>query len=1170
MSEAGRTESFVGEVDAIDQAVADVVAEITERLQAGQDVDVEAYIARCPAAAERIRRLVPALQALEALTPTPAEGGDREGAPLGTLGDFRMIREVGRGGMGVVYEAEQISLGRRVALKVLPFAAALDARQLQRFQNETRVAASLQHEHIVPVYAVGCERDMHFYAMQFIEGRSLAALLAERKVGKDATGEKTPGSERVPFEQVARLGIEAAEALDYAHSMGVVHRDIKPGNLLLDERGRLWVADFGLARLTADTGPTRTGDLLGTLRYMSPEQARAAHGLVDSRSDVYALGATLYELLAGQPVFPGDGRADILRRILTEDPVPLRRLDRSIPVDLETIVFKALAKNPAERYATAQDLADDLQRWLEDRPILARRPPLLQRLARWGRRHRPLVAGAGAALLVGLVVLAGSIGWVARDRAFRSAEITRGIETALEESLSWQRKRLMPEALSPARRALELLAAADVAPALQERVRARLRDLDFLDRLENVRMEPLTLSNTVDADWQQVDARFGELFRDAGLDLAKLSAEEIAGRLAGSTVAVEVAAVLDQWGFVRRKLGGAGDPSEKFLLEVACALDRDGWRTQLREAVPSKDRQALLKAGVEATNRLSPATLLILGAALAEDGHAVGQAEALLREAQRCFPNDFWLNMSLYDRCLLSQPPQLEEAVRFASVAVAIRPGSPAARNALGVALGMKERLDEAIGEFQEAIRLKKDYAQAHCNLGAMLVDKGFWEDAIDASWQAIRLKNEIPEAHYNLGYALDSMGWSDEAIGEYQEAIRLKQDLPEAHNHLGIVLDNMGWWEEAISEYQEAIRLKNDYPTAHYNLGITLTEQGWWQDAIGEFQEAIRLKKDNAQAHNCLGIVLSKMGRLDGAIGEYQEAIRLKKDFPEAHNNLGLALGKKGRLDKAIVEFQEAIRLKNDYPNAHLNLGVALSKMGRLDGAISEYQEAIRLKKDFPEAHYNLGQALRVTGLFAKALACFRRADELGFRPSAQWMRECKRLVELDSKLPAILSGQQQPADAAERIELGWLCYEYKELYAAATRFYGEAFTAKPQLADDLSAQHRYNAARAAALAGCGRGQDVATLNATERTRLRRQAQDWLRAHLEAWSKILRKEGDKVRPEVSKQMDRWLADPDLSGVRDDKALAELPEAERQAWNDLWDQVAQTFQQAQGKGRPRP
>jgi len=393
-----------------------------------------------------------------------ARGGDAHGpggalrdepddppASLGELGDFRLLREVGRGGMGVVYEAEQISLRRRVALKVLPFAAAIDPRRLQRFKTEALAAAHVQHEQIVPVHAVGCERGVHFYAMQFIDGQSLAALIGElrglgdeRRDDADVTeaaiggpvspsgGVATSAATTISrersadrlryFDRVAGLGRQAALALEHAHQAGIVHRDVKPGNLLLDLRGQLWVTDFGLAQVTGDVGLTITGEMLGTLRYASPEQVLARRGIVDHRSDVYSLGATLYELLTLRPLFDGRDRNALIRQIADDEPASPRSLEPSIPAGLETIVLKALRKEPAERYATAQEMADDLQRFLARRPILARRPTPSERLRAWSRRHPAIVGSGMAALLLLTAASLVSTAIVRREQAKTLAE----------------------------------------------------------------------------------------------------------------------------------------------------------------------------------------------------------------------------------------------------------------------------------------------------------------------------------------------------------------------------------------------------------------------------------------------------------------------------------------------------------------------------------------------------------------------------------------------------------------------------------------------------------------------------------------------------------------------------------------------------------------------------
>jgi serine/threonine protein kinase len=422
----------------------------------------------CLASLEFIRQA--SLSATPLVLAPMAGDADDADPGLGDLGDFRILREVGRGGMGVVYEALQRSLNRRVALKVLPFVAAMDPTQLRRFHTEALAAAQLHHTNIVPVYSVGCERGVHYYAMQFIEGQTLAQVIAERRqreaeaspparpgspgtrqvsTGSDgpvrsgspdpaviadrrppvsveykANGSATPASRsREFFRLVASLGIQVAEAIDYAHRVGIVHRDIKPANLLLDAGGNLWITDFGLARLQDDAGLTMTGDLLGTLRYMSPEQALGRRGYLDHRTDVYSLGVTLYELITLEPAFEGRDRGELMRRIADEEPRSLRKLNDTTPRELETIVLKAMAKEPAGRYRSAQELAEDLRMFLEHKPIRARRPTLFERAAKWARRHTATIGAVVAILTVTVLALLVNAILVAREQRQTAAAL---------------------------------------------------------------------------------------------------------------------------------------------------------------------------------------------------------------------------------------------------------------------------------------------------------------------------------------------------------------------------------------------------------------------------------------------------------------------------------------------------------------------------------------------------------------------------------------------------------------------------------------------------------------------------------------------------------------------------------------------------------------------------
>ncbi len=507
--------------------VEQLAEEFVARQRCGENPSLTEYTTKYPELAEEIRDLFPALVMIERLKPAiedpPRHFVDDRAAsfdglrlPEGRVGDYRILREVGRGGMGVVYEAVQESMGRHVALKILPSNGRLGPTQIERFELEARSAGRLQHGNIVPVYGAGEHQGMHFYAMQFIPGHGLDAILDElRRLrgavranptsrGHDRNADATAGrlgslaaaqsliagifesdkddAENRPVRgnasamaptiheaglapahvaavasgpapvdlesgspetsvmslatgsqlhrSVARIGLQVADALAYAHQQGVLHRDIKPSNLLLNGAGNIWVTDFGLAKVEGSDGPTQTGDIVGTIRYMAPERF---DGWSDRRSDVYSLGATLFELLTLCPMYAGVAQAELIEKVLHEPPEAPRKLDPKIPRDLETIVLKSIAKEPADRYPTAQAMGDDLRRFLEDRPVRARRITTIEQSWRWCRRNR-FLAGASLLALTTILVLAvvsSLAAWSYRDQRDQIASQRDDIRAAL-------------------------------------------------------------------------------------------------------------------------------------------------------------------------------------------------------------------------------------------------------------------------------------------------------------------------------------------------------------------------------------------------------------------------------------------------------------------------------------------------------------------------------------------------------------------------------------------------------------------------------------------------------------------------------------------------------------------------------------------------------------------
>jgi serine/threonine-protein kinase len=580
--------------------------EFVARRRRGESPLAVEYAQRYPQWADRINALFPALLLMEQNRPGASdrsdacEESDIGTAPLQQLGDYRIIREIGRGGMAIVYEAEQESLGRHVALKVLLRHSRLDPRQTARFQREARAAARLHHTNIVPVYGVGEHEGIQYYVMQFIPGQALDEVLSEvRRLRRQASSSEPSESDRLrrngdgsvaasasdvarelltgrfalidpgpdgsghestlvrdPAEEiansesttlradrrtpdvssaaadglevsanssgpadssslssssrqywrgVARIGEQVAEALHYAHAQGVLHRDIKPSNLLLDLHGTAWVADFGLAKAADQADLTHPGDVVGTWRYMAPERF---HGVSDARSDVYSLGLTLYELLTLHPALDGSTREEMIHQVGSGVPPRPRKVNSEVPRDLETIVLKAIEREPAARYPTALELAGDLRRFLEDRPIRARRASLGELVGRWCRRN-PALAGVtalAAALLIAVAAVS-SFGYTHLTRAnaylaTANQQVSRAIaELRVSNAWVWQRFELALETIRRQHTFVseDLVLKQEQFKDLRDRL---LRDvLDFYRRLEG------SLTAQTDAESRRALAR---------------------------------------------------------------------------------------------------------------------------------------------------------------------------------------------------------------------------------------------------------------------------------------------------------------------------------------------------------------------------------------------------------------------------------------------------------------------------------------------------------------------------------------------------------------------------------------------------------------------------------------------------------------------------------------
>jgi superkiller protein 3 len=551
--------------------------------------------------------------------------------------------------------------------------------------------------------------------------------------------------------------------------------------------------------------------------------------------------------------------------------------------------------------------------------------------------------------------------------------------------------------------------------------------------------------------------------------------------------------------------------------------DSDPWRDRARNPRVWNSKRRLARRAREGRDRDAPSRFLgVLGMRLQQLG---GDSEALLRAVQRRHPGDFWVNFNLGNALSLNKKPV--EATGYFLAALALRPDTPAVLTNIGTALRDQGRLVEAAREFRLVIALDP--------------------------------KQAIP--HSNLGTVLKSQGKLAKAVTEHRRAIAIDPNYAPAHNNLGNALQALGRPAEAIEAYRRALTIDPNLPQAHYNLGIVLYHRGRRAAAVKEFRAALALDSKLARVHSHLGRALFDLGRRAEAVKECRRAIALDRNYPAAHSHLATALLAQGKVAEAVTEFRRVIALDPKNSLAYYNLGLAFQTQGNRAEAVNEYRRALAINSRYAPAYGALGEALLQQGQFLEARSATRRCLQLlpaghpQRQVAARQLQQCRQLLALDRKLTAVLMGKSKSEDPGEQLGLAHLCLRYKQRYASATRFFAAVFASHSQIADDLSAGHRFYAASASARAGCGQGVDAAQLDAQEKARLRGQALKWLGADLVLWGKQMRSDKPAARQAAQLRLRFWKKNPDLAGVREPAALAEFPEAERKAWRKMWGEI---------------
>ncbi|MCG8649126.1 MAG: protein kinase [Pirellulales bacterium] len=725
-------------------------------------------------------------------------GGHSAGDPR-RLGDFELLEEIGRGGMGVVYRARQISLNRTVAIKLLPFAAVLNARQIARFKNEAQAAAQLHHPNIVPVFNVGSERGVHYYTMQFIDGQSLDDLIEQQK------------SEGVRPDLAATItaGIEAAEALHTAHQFGVVHRDIKPSNLILDREGKLWVTDFGLARCQRDVTLTKTGDVVGTMRYMSPEQARGEAAIVDGRTDVYSLGATLYEMLCLEPAFQGGDAPGILRNIDERSAKPLRSLRGDLPRDLETVIAKAMSKTRDGRYETAAEFAEDLRRILAGKPTVARPPTIIDRTAQWAMKHRNAVAvtlGVGLLMLFGFAI---STAMIAAEkqvsdanalRATRERNLARGAVDRLGAQMA-ELLADVPAADSVRRQLLQ-----ETLAYYQEFAEQADDDPELLEDLAVTYGKIGTLQNQIGSQQQAVDSlqKSTDLFLD--LAAADRSDPSIRQRLATSQNNLALAL---------QEVGRVDDASRWYKKTIA--LQRD-----LLKKMP---RNAELQADLALS--LNNFALLL---------SKVGQVEAAQDSFQRAIET-----LDSVDEKQMTGEIERQLASTYNNLGGTLAKADPQ-RAAKYAQLALQIQMQQLLADRSNPKAASRVAATLN-SLGTAQAELGATQEAVESYNQAIEIQDQLVQrwpsqqvhqrdiavTYNNLGLTLAKQNQLEEAREVFGKALHfqaavcetfagdadLQSTLGGIYNNLAFVQERLALQTEAIDSYRSAVEHQSKAHTA-------------------------------------------------------------------------------------------------------------------------------------------------------------------------------------------------------------------------------------------------------------------------------------------------------------------------------------------------------------------
>jgi serine/threonine-protein kinase len=1144
---------------------------------------------------------------------------------------YQLLGEIARGGIGVVLKGRDASLGRDVAVKVLREEHAGDADVVFRFIEEAQIGGQLQHPGIVPVYDLGTNAENRpFFAMKLVKGRTLSATLADRKAS---------AAERrrllSVFEAVCRT-------VAFAHAHGVIHRDLKPSNVMIGAFGEVQVVDWGLAKVLgqdgADTALARrpkveprsvittvrsgsagsnslVGSVMGTPAYMSPEQARGETETLDERSDVFALGAILCEILTGRPPYVGTDSEVARQCSRGEVGDAVRRLaECGAHASLVDLCRSSLAPQKSERPKDAGAVADGVAAYLaavEKRVEQSRVEAAKARVRSDGdRRARRLVAWIAACVLVAVVAGGGAVAWLRQSSAARAATSRREADQALAEATLLRGRasaagdaRGLADARAAGRRAAELAASLEKADPLRIATERLLKDVDAdeskvravadrkaSDATTSARLESLRLDDAAQHDAPRLAKRIAETFVEYGIDVDSLGPEEAARRIKESAIRTDLVDALDAWaGWTEKSRGRA-----RSAIETAKAADPDPWRDALRSARGVEEVNACVDSFDAEKQTASAAVLLALRVDDAGD-RAGTPAEKILWKTFLFHPDDYWVNVTrarlLLDRrdpdrriamCHLvaaaavasdsadalalvsSLETQARDPVAAAATAreaLAITQTSASAQAALGDALDESGDAAGALKAHREAARLAPENVDHLRRLAESLARTKEWASAERTAADAVAKAKDSAAAHRALATALLGKGESDRAIDEAKQAVALDEHDARALLVLGRAYEAKGADVDAEAKWTDAVAVDPDFADAYRALAAFYERKGDVAGAEKQLWQLTRIRPDELVSHVALASASRRSGSAARAAEEVEEALRIDDRCPAAYAERARCRYALGAFEDAVADAKRAADLASSDVATRRLLVRALVAAGHDEEAIAAQREVVRLAAGDAWENVRLARMLESAGRFGDAAIAAREAqagrDAGAAAEGARVADRCDALGRVDAQLGEVSTGKRAPRDAAEALLFARLCVR-RGRCARAAELFATALVGRPATDAEEQWDRLYDAACASAGAGTFRGKDE--LEPPVRESRRKEALERLRAILAEWTKRADDPDVGPPPRLAERLEWWKRDPLLACVRGPRELACIPE--RDDWRQFWKDVDLKIDQA--------